>query len=345
MTLPKISVIIPCFNYANYVGLAIDSVVTQRYPALDLVVVNDGSTDDSLTVIRRQAPNAHVIDQANQGHVAACNTGFAASAGDIVIFLDADDLLEPDALRKVAAAWSPELAKIQFDLKVVDAEGRDLGRRFANFPEDYSIERVRDEFACTATYRWPVTTGNAYSRWFVDLLFPQVFVGCVDGYLNTIAPLYGDVLTLPEVLGRYRLHGNNMSATSRTFDGIADQIARRRTEIAELHRHAAMRGVSLPEVDALDHELPFLNYRLIACRLAIRYRGSERDRPFVLLRRAVRLLIRTRLPITLTAAHMLWFTAISIVPRAVVKTLVQLRFERAQLKRAWKHRLARLGVA
>ncbi len=58
MRLPKISVIIPCYNYARYVGQAIDSVLVQPYPALDLVVVNDGSTDDSLAVIRRHAPRA-----------------------------------------------------------------------------------------------------------------------------------------------------------------------------------------------------------------------------------------------------------------------------------------------
>ncbi len=92
MHLPKISVIIPCYNYARYVGQAIDSVLAQGYPALDLVVVNDGSTDDSLAVIRRHAPGATIIDQANQGQVAARNAGFAASTGDVVIFLDADDL-------------------------------------------------------------------------------------------------------------------------------------------------------------------------------------------------------------------------------------------------------------
>lgn len=126
MSLPRISVIIRCYNYARFVGQAIDSVLAQGYPALDLVVVNDGSTDDSLSVIRDHARGAMIIDQANHGQLATCNAGFAASKGDIVIFLDADDLLESTALEMIARAWSPDLVKVQYDLMVVDADGEDL---------------------------------------------------------------------------------------------------------------------------------------------------------------------------------------------------------------------------
>ena len=122
-------------------------------------------------------PMRKIIDQPNQGHIAACNEGFAASTGDVVIFLDADDLLEPGALMEVSQAWSPDLAKVQFDLMVIDADGKDLGRLFGHFRRDFTVQRVRDDFARTGTYRWPVTTGNAYSRWFVSLLFPQAFEG------------------------------------------------------------------------------------------------------------------------------------------------------------------------
>lgn len=344
MHLSSISVVIPCYNYARYVGQAVDSVLAQRYPALDLVVVNDGSTDNSLAVIREHAPNAKIIDQHNQGQVAACNAGFAASTGEVVIFLDADDLLEPGALSRVAEVWSPRLAKVQSDLKIIDAEGRDLGRLFAHFGPDYTVERVREDFSRGGTYRWPVTVGNAYSRWFVALLFPQSFPGPVDGYLNTLAPLYGDVLTLPHVLGRYRLHGTNMSASARGASGLVEQIAVRRTELAELRRHANMRGVQLPEVDPLDHELPFLNFRLVALKLGMSYVGGETDRVPALLRKAMAQLWHEGLPLKITAAHALWFVAVAIMPRQFVSTLVKLRFDRAQWKQAWKQRLLHIGA-
>ena len=335
---PKISVVIPCYNHARYVGQAILSVLAQNYPMLDLVVVNDGSTDDSLAVIRRHAPSAKIVDQPNQGEVKARNAGFAASSGDVVIFLDSDDLLEPAALSRIADAWSPRVAKIQFDLLVIDAEGKDLGRRFGHFQTDFTIQRVRDDFARTGTYRWPVTSGNAYSRWFVSQVFPQVFEGPVDGYLNTIAPLYGDVLTLPAVLGRYRLHDTNQSSKTRACSGLATVIVHRRRELDEMRRHAALRGVTLPGVNPIDHELPFLNYRLIATKLGRAYPGSDQDRPVRLLLKALRQLSREGLPTKITATHAIWFLVLTVMPAAIVLPLVQLRFDRERWKRRWKMR-------
>ncbi|HQR51850.1 MAG TPA: glycosyltransferase family 2 protein [Burkholderiales bacterium] len=345
MGYPTISVIIPCYNYARYVGEAIDSVLAQGYPAVDLVVVNDGSSDGSLEVIRRHARDGTIIDQPNRGHVPACNAGFAASRGDVVIFLDADDLLEPDALMSVASVWTPVLAKVQFDLKVIDAEGRSLGRRrFGHFGSDYTVERVRREFARNATYRWPVTSGNAYSRWFVSQVFPQRFRGTVDGYLNTIAPLYGDVHTLPEALGRYRLHDRNLSAKTRASSGLVDTIARRRAELAEMRRHAASRGVRLADADPLDHELPFLNYRLMAVRLGLDYPSSERDRPLVLLRKAWRHLRQEALPASVKLMHAAWFVVLAVLPGRWVSLLVKVRFERAQISQSWRQRLGRVAA-
>ena len=338
MSQPKISVIIPCYNHARYVGQAIDSVLMQNYPALDLVVVNDGSTDDSLSVVRRHAPDSTIIDQANRGEVHARNAGFAACAGDIVLFLDADDFLEPGALSEIARAWVPELAKIQFDLKIIDADGRDSGRIFGHFGPNFTIRRVRDDFARTGTYRWPVTSGNAYSRWFVSLLFPQAFQGPVDGYLNTVAPVYGDVLTLPLTLGRYRLHDKNQSLKTRECSGLANVIAHRHRELAEMQRHAALHGVRLPGVDPIDHEIPFLNYRLIATKLGSPYPGSDQDRPVKLLLKALQQLSREGLPAKTAMVHAIWFLVLAMMPTAVVLPLVQLRFDRERWKSAWKVR-------
>src|SRR4051794_29511738 len=107
MNEPLISVVITCYNYARYVASAIESVLAQTYPNKEIVVVNDGSADESLAIISRYAGRVVVIDQLNQGHIAAYNRGFAASSGDIVVFLDADDLLAPEALSAVAGVWSP----------------------------------------------------------------------------------------------------------------------------------------------------------------------------------------------------------------------------------------------
>ena len=204
---PLVSIVIPCFNYAKYVAGAIEGVLAQTYQRTEVIVVNDGSTDNSLEVIRRYADRVRIIDKPNGGSISAYNRGFAAARGDIVIFLDADDLMAPEAVDEVVRAWGPGVSKAQWDLAIIDGRGEDLGRRFCWFQPEYDVAAVRASFERTGTYRWPVTAGNAYARAFADLVFPLEIDHGPDGTLKTIAPLYGEIVTIPRVLGSYRLHG------------------------------------------------------------------------------------------------------------------------------------------
>lgn len=94
---PLVSVIIPCYNYGHFLAEAIESVVQQAYPAKEIVVVDDGSADDTAAVAARY-PEVRYIYQQNQGLSAARNTGIEQSRGDYLVFLDADDWLLPNAL-------------------------------------------------------------------------------------------------------------------------------------------------------------------------------------------------------------------------------------------------------
>lgn len=95
----KISVVIPCFNQARYLGEALESVLRQSVPPAEVIVVNDGSTDGTAGVARRYA-GVDLLNQRNQGVSAARNAGLAASRGDYLIFLDADDALLPNAIQR-----------------------------------------------------------------------------------------------------------------------------------------------------------------------------------------------------------------------------------------------------
>ena len=94
---PLVSVVIPCFNQAHYLGEAIESVIAQTYPAVEIIVVDDGSPDDPEAVVS-QYPGVRLIRQSNRGVSAARNSGLQASRGEYLVFLDADDRLLPDAL-------------------------------------------------------------------------------------------------------------------------------------------------------------------------------------------------------------------------------------------------------
>jgi glycosyltransferase involved in cell wall biosynthesis len=336
--LPLISVVIPCFNYANYVEAAIASVLSQDYPRTEVIVVNDGSTDGSLTVISRYAGQVAVLDQSNAGHVAACNAGFASARGTIVMFLDADDLLASGALSRVANAWSPRASKVQFDLTIIDGRGRDLGRRFCNFPRSYDVFAARTSFNRTGTYRWPVMSGNAYSRWFLERVFPLAVARAPDGFLNTVAPVYGDVITIPEALGCYRLHGANRSTRGSARGSgrppFPERIALRRRELGALRSHAEKVGVALPSGDILDRELTLLNYRLMALKLGLDYEGRAADSVPSLLGKAVRGLADDISPLKARLAHLVWFLALSASPAAAADSLIDLRFRRTGILRA-----------
>src|SRR6266498_4874136 len=92
------SVVIPCYNQARFLGEAIESAVEQSYPYCEIIVVDDGSTDDT-TKIAASFHRARVLRQKNRGIAGARNAGFTASKGAYLVFLDADDRLLPDALQ------------------------------------------------------------------------------------------------------------------------------------------------------------------------------------------------------------------------------------------------------
>jgi glycosyltransferase involved in cell wall biosynthesis len=92
-----VSVVVPCFNQAHFLSEAIESVLAQTYPKVEIIVVDDGSTDNTSAVVERY-PGVRCVRQRNQGLPAARNAGLKEASGAYVVFLDADDLLLPDAL-------------------------------------------------------------------------------------------------------------------------------------------------------------------------------------------------------------------------------------------------------
>jgi hypothetical protein len=188
---------------------------------------------------------------------------------------------------------------------------------------------VRESFRRTGTYRWPVSVGNAYARWFANALFPLSPAHGPDGALNTVAPLYGDVLTIPRPLARYRIHGQNMwSNRSSDFGRLPERIAQRTAEVALLEAHARSRGLGLPAARALDNEIAFVNYRLMAKALGLSYVGAAHDTRTGLLRQALRVLRHERYPAALSVAHACWFGALALAPRGPAAQLMRLRYSR-----------------
>lgn len=331
-----VSIIIVNYNYARYVRDAILSAVGQSYGELDIVIVDDGSTDGSREIIEEFRDRARLVLQRNQGPTAAYNAGYAASRGELIMFLDADDILRPSAVEEVAAAWRPCVAKVQFSLEIIDAAGRSNGAIEPVYPQRYTAARVRREFADTNTYIWPPTSGNAFSRRFLEQVMPMSSerFRFVDGALSTVAPLFGDVHTVAKPLGFYRIHGNNLWALQGfSLARIRGYVAQRRCEIDYLHGLAAQRGHAVAARDPLDHSLTFLGYRLILAKLD-RDPAARAVGPLRLCLRAWRCLSVADRPATPAAAELLWFVLVGLSFGGITRRLIEWRFDRS-VRPAW----------
>lgn len=129
MKRPKVSVIVTCYNYAKYLEGCLASILNQTYQDFELVIVNDGSTDNTDEVISRFLANDKVryINQKNTGQAIATNNGIAAAAGELIAFLDADDLWEPTKLEKQVRLFNRDSIGVVYSrIRFMDAEGRPL---------------------------------------------------------------------------------------------------------------------------------------------------------------------------------------------------------------------------
>ncbi|MBW8892360.1 MAG: glycosyltransferase family 2 protein [Burkholderiales bacterium] len=219
---PSVSIVICNYNYAGFLGEAIASALAQTVPC-QVVVVDDGSTDDSRRLLADADPRVEVVLQANGGQLAAYNRGFAACTGDVVIFLDADDALEPQAAATVAPLFDEGVAKVHFRLRMVDADGRAIGGCVPHMLAcgDVLAPLVRHGLL----YASAPGSGNAYRRSVLARLFPLPVdladrVGA-DFFTIYGAAAFGSVASCEAPLGHYRLHSQGTSSADAMVFGNA----------------------------------------------------------------------------------------------------------------------------
>ena len=236
---PSVSVVIPCFNQARYLPAAVASVRAQHCGgSVDCLVVDDGSTDETAAVASRL--DVTVIRQGNAGVSAARNAGLAAARADLVVFLDADDELLPDAIdaELVALDAHPDAAAVVGRCLPIDAEGRAVACEYQD-----------------------VDAGNLYREWlprnFVwtpgAALFRRAPLEAIGGFPIPLGPaadyaVYlrlartSRVVFLPRPLVRYRQHDASMSRDPALMLRATLRVLRREQREGPASAHAAIRS-------------------------------------------------------------------------------------------------------
>jgi len=253
---PLVSIVIPCYNQGNYLRQAIESVLSQDYPRVELIVLDDGSTDDTQAVLAAYAGRFHGETHANMGQARTLNKGWAMSKGEVLSYLAADDFLLPGAIRMSIAKLVADSAIVltYCDFNIVDPKSNVL--RQVNTPE-FSYRDLAVEIVCQpgpgVFFR-----RDAFER-----------AGFWDGSLRQIPDyeywlrlgLEGPFARIPQVLAAYRVHDRSQSFAPVSAGG-AEEIV----NVISAH----FLGTRLPHEIARAKPEATSNAHIVAARLHLR---------------------------------------------------------------------------
>ncbi len=140
---PLVSIITPSFNQARYIEATIQSVLIQDYPHIEYIVVDGGSSDGTVSIIKKYENKiAYWVSEKDQGQTDAINKGFARARGDILAWINSDDTYEPGAVSAAVKYLQghPEMGMVYADCNFINEEGRVIGK-FGSAQTDYRLLR------------------------------------------------------------------------------------------------------------------------------------------------------------------------------------------------------------
>lgn len=209
---PLVSVVIINYNYGRYLAGAVESVLSQDLPPekYEIIVVDDGSTDDSSERIRPFLPRVCWLPKINGGQVSAFNAGVKQAAGEYIALLESDDYWNKDKLKKCLAGLEadPAAALISHWMLQEDAAGKTLpGYEYPDRPFRFSLEDITEGRIPTAGTSAVVFRADRL-RPFLPL--PEDLLYGADICLRLIAATLAPLANVPEILGHRRIHGANL---------------------------------------------------------------------------------------------------------------------------------------
>lgn len=228
---PKVSVLMPSFNYARYLPTAIQSVLGQSYSNLELIITDDCSTDESREIVEhwtkldpRVVP---VLHQVNQGLARARNSGLAAASGEFVALCDADDVWLPHKLETQMECFrtNPDLGVVHCDSAIIDGDGSVTGQRFSSLLHDKNQKTSGNLFTTLCERNFLCVPTVILRREAIDYAggFEENLRSLEDWVCWTKVSRQFSFHYIDATLAQYRIHGTGLSSNPR---GMAENRIR-----------------------------------------------------------------------------------------------------------------------
>ena len=273
-----VTIVVLNYNYEKFVGDAIRSALAQTYASLEVVVVDNGSTDHSLGVIETFSHRVKLVRvPTNIGQGEGYNRGFEAARGDWIVWLDADDVLDTDAIATCMALVQSDTAKVQYPLRCIDADGRPLPGVLPYLRHQGDVLPLIRTFG---HYGGPPGSGNLYRR---EALRPYFPVNPDDWPIGTdtvpfiAAPFHGRVIDTGRTLGSYRLHRQAVEAIPGYRGNYSKSIA---SEVRLNYKSRDLVFRMLRERSGLLVETPLLTLPAHVRNRVVSWRSAREQHPF-----------------------------------------------------------------
>jgi len=212
---PKITIITPSLNQGQFIDATIHSVLSQEYPNLEYIIVDGGSTDNTLYILRSYSDRITWVSEKDTGQTNAINKGLRMSNGEIVAYLNADDLLLPGSLKKIAKSFMdhPEAMWVTGRCRIIDEKDREVRKLITVYKNLYlrmhnqSLLLITDYISQPATF-WRAKAYKASGS------FDEKFHYAMDYEywlrLNARYPL----LVIPQYLAAFRIHSQSKNTNA-----------------------------------------------------------------------------------------------------------------------------------
>lgn len=207
---PSISIITPSFNQSHFIKETIESVLNQNYPNLEYIVMDGGSTDDTVKILKSYGKKINWVSKKDNGQTDAINTGIKKSSGEIIAYLNSDDVMLPNTLHTVAEEFmnNPETMWLTGDYFIIDANGKKMQSFVANYKKflrkypNKTILSIANYIIQPSTF-WRRSLTNEIGLFREELSYVMDF----EYWMRTITKY--PLKVLPNHFSLFRIHGDS----------------------------------------------------------------------------------------------------------------------------------------